>query len=128
MKVTGATNQVVPAGDPSMFRQKALELAGGDQVTARRLLEMIAQTNRTSLAALHDSFRAASWDSVGSAAHRIAGSARMLECHEGITLLTRLEAAARKRDIVLAAALLPRVADALGEFDTSIGKALTSTD
>jgi hypothetical protein len=52
----------------------------------------------------------------------------MLECHEGITLLTRLEAAARKRDIVLAAALLPRVADALGEFDTSIGKALTSTD
>lgn len=128
MKVTGATNQVVPAGDPSMFRQKALELAGGDQVTARRLLEMIAQTNRTTLAALHDSFRAASWDSVGSAAHRIAGSARMLECHKGITLLTRLEAAARKRDIVLATALLPRVADALGEFDTSIGKALTSTD
>ena len=125
MKVGGAINHGVPAAGPQSFRQKALELAGGDHVTARRLLEMIAQTNRTSLAALHDSFKAASWDSVGSAAHRIAGSARMLECHEGITLLIRLEAAARQRDIALATALLPRVADALGAFNVSIGQALT---
>ncbi|ABE33068.1 hpt domain protein [Paraburkholderia xenovorans LB400] len=128
MKPVGATKQAGFAGDPHLLQQKALELAGGDHVTARRLLEMIAQTDRTALAALRDSFRTASWDGVGSAAHRIAGSARMLECHEVFALLTRLEAAARGRDIVLATALLPHVADALGELGASIGKALTSTD
>ncbi|EIF35531.1 Hpt domain-containing protein [Burkholderia sp. Ch1-1] len=124
MKAVGAMNQARPFGDPHLLRQKALELAGGDHVTARHLLEMIAQTDRTALAALRDSFKAASWDSVGSAAHRIAGSARMLECHEMLALLTRLEAAARARDVALAAALLPRVADALGELNISIGEAL----
>lgn len=124
MRTVGSTTQAVSVGDPFMFRQKALELAGGDRVIARRLLEMIAQTNRASLAVLNDGVKAASWDSVGSAAHRIAGSARMFECQEGIALLTRLEAAARKRDIALATALLPRVADSLGEFDLSIERAL----
>lgn len=124
MKAVKAMNYALSAGESHALREKALELAGDDHVTARLLLEMIVETNRTTLATLRDSFESACWDSVASAAHRIAGSARMLECDELIAWLTQLEAAMRERDITRAAALLPRVVNALGELDVSIETAL----
>lgn len=85
---------------------------------------MILQTNRSTLDSLRRSFETASWDSVASSAHRIAGSARMLKCDDLIAQLTQLEAAARDRDIALATALLPPLIDAIKRLDVSIGKAL----
>ncbi len=106
------------------FRAKVLELACDDAPTARQLLQLILDTNRATFALLRDSFDAASWDMVGSAAHRIAGSARMLDCNGLIALLRRLETAARERDVALANALLPLVVKALGSLDSSVQEAL----
>nr|WKF59931.1 Virulence sensor protein BvgS [Paraburkholderia busanensis] len=104
---------------------KALALTGGDACSARRLLALIVETNRAALAQLHAGFAAATWDSVSSAAHRIAGSARMLECDGLIALLTQLEAAARGREIGTVTALMRSVADALASLDASIDAALS---
>lgn len=114
----------LPSGQPSILYAKALELAGHDHVTAARLLKLIVDTNQSTLALLRDSFARTSWDVLGSAAHRLAGSARMLECHELLALLEQLEAVARKQELALVTALLPCVVDALESLDASIQKAL----
>lgn len=104
----------------------ALELAGGDPMVARRLLEMIVDTNRSMLVLLRDSVEAGSLDIVASAAHRLSGSARMLECAGLVVLINELEAAARSRQQGLVSMLLPRVAIAVAQFDASIKVALGS--
>ncbi|SIO71429.1 Hpt domain-containing protein [Burkholderia sp. GAS332] len=111
-------------GERVSLRTKVLELACGDDVTAVRLLHLIIDTNRTTLTQLCDKLKAGSWEEVSSAAHRIAGSARMLDCFGLIALLTRLEAAAREREAALATALLSLVVDALESLDVSMQEAL----
>ncbi|ACD21174.1 Hpt protein [Paraburkholderia phytofirmans PsJN] len=118
---------VLPVNADSLWNT-ALDLACGDKAAAARLLEMIAHTNRTTLDTMRKSFEAACWDSVGSAAHRIAGSARMLECDDLIALLIQLETAARARDIAGATAALPCVIDTIERLDVSIVKALGNRD
>lgn len=113
--------------DFAQLRAKAIELVGDDERAIKRLLELIAETNRTTLASLRENAEAALWELVSSAAHRIAGSARMLDCDALLTLLTQLEAAARGRNRELATALVPRVADALARLDASIETALRFT-
>jgi HPt (histidine-containing phosphotransfer) domain-containing protein len=98
----------------------AEELVGGDQVVARQLLRMVTGTNRTTLALLQDCVDTASWDNAASAAHRLAGSARMLACDGLVVLIGELEAAARAHDGELAGALLPRVTSAVNELEMSI--------
>ncbi|MFM0508942.1 Hpt domain-containing protein [Paraburkholderia sp. RL17-373-BIF-A] len=128
MKAADAMDHTVFSADAHLLWQKALDLACGDHATAGRLLEMISQTNRTTLDSLCEGSEVACWDSVGSAAHRIAGSARMLECHDLIALLIQLETAARAHDIAAATAVLPCVIDAIEELDVSIAKALGNGD
>ncbi|HEY4296510.1 MAG TPA: Hpt domain-containing protein [Paraburkholderia sp.] len=106
------------------FREKALELTGNDHPTAQRLLAMIAETNRTTLASLQASIAASAWDGVAGAAHRIAGSARLLACADLIALLTELEARARERERAAACKLLVLVVDALAKFEASIHAAV----
>lgn len=117
-------NPPMPSHEARALSAKALELAGDDHAVARRLLEMIADTNRSALASLQESVASSSWDDVGSAAHRIAGSARLLACGELIALLVELEAAARERQHAVAGKLLPLVVDALTKLDVSIGAAV----
>jgi HPt (histidine-containing phosphotransfer) domain-containing protein len=117
-------NLPIPSYEAHSLRAIALELAGDDHAVARRLLEMIADTNRTTLASLQDSVAAASWDEVAGAAHRIAGSARLLACGELIALLIDLEAAARERQQAVAGKLLPLVVDALARLGVSIDAAV----
>ncbi|MFM0061230.1 Hpt domain-containing protein [Paraburkholderia phytofirmans] len=119
-------NQTESIDGPHSLWEATLELACGDHATAERLLEMILQTNRSTLGSLRESFKAACWDSVASSAHRIAGSARMLKCDDLIAQLTQLETAARGRDIALATALLPSLIDAIEELDVAIAKTLDS--
>ena len=113
--------------DPRLLREKARELVGDDEHAIRRLLELIVETNRTTLTSLSEHLQAARWEGVGSAAHRIAGSARMLGCDALIALLTDLEAAARAQNSELATALLPVLTDALASIDRSIAHALAFT-
>lgn len=105
---------------------KTLELTGGDRFSARRLLALIVETNRAAVIQLRASFAAQAWDSVGSAAHRVAGSACMLKCTELIAFLTQLQVAARERDIATISALMQRAIDALERLDMSITAALDS--
>lgn len=111
-------------GERVSLRAKVLELACGDDATAVCLLRLIINTNRTTLAQLCDKVKAGSWEEVCSAAHRIVGSARMLDCFGLIALLMRLEDAAREREVALATALLPLVVDALESLDVSMQEAL----
>lgn len=114
----------MPSYEAHSLRAKALELAGDDHAVARRLLEMIADTNRTTLVSLQESVAAASWDEVAGAAHRIAGSARLLGCGELVALLVDLEAAARERQHAAAGQFVPLVVDALAQLDVSIDAAV----
>jgi HPt (histidine-containing phosphotransfer) domain-containing protein len=85
---------------------------------------MIVETNRTTLVLLRDSVDAKAWDLAANAAHRLAGSARMLECDNLVTLINELEAAARARQDVLVSALLSQVVGAVTEFEISVKLAL----
>ncbi|HZZ11221.1 MAG TPA: Hpt domain-containing protein [Paraburkholderia sp.] len=99
---------------------KVLELACGDVPTAAHLLDLILDTNRSTVAAMRHAFGLAQWDALASAAHRVAGSARMLDCHGLTALLMRLEAAARDRQTALAGAVLAIVVVSLERLDASL--------
>lgn len=119
-------NTEISCPDSRLLWEKALNLVGDDEHAAAHLLVLIADTNQTTLASLHEHFEVARWEGVGSAAHRIVGSARMLDCGALIALLTALEAAARAHYSELATALMPVVAEAVATLDKSIAKALRS--
>lgn len=119
-------NTEISCPDPRSLWEKALDLVGDDEHAAAHLLVLIADTNKTTLASLHEHFEVSRWEGVGTAAHRIAGSARMLDCGALIALLTALEAAARAHNGELATALVPVVAEAVATLDNSIAKALWS--
>lgn len=110
-------NQSACSADAQLLLAKAVELAGGDRVVARHLLEMIVDTNQSTLAWLQQSIDAASWEGVASAAHRIVGSARLLDDTELIALFTRLEEGARRQERVAVNALLPLVVGAVAKLD-----------
>jgi len=120
-------NPPMPTYEARALRAKALELAGGDDSVATHLLEVIAETNRTTLASLRDGFAASSWDAVAGAAHRIAGSARLLGCGELIVLLAALEGAARKHAQPVVGRLMPLVVDALIKLDASIDASIDAS-
>jgi HPt (histidine-containing phosphotransfer) domain-containing protein len=125
IEAAGAMDPFRLSGDAQALQEKALELAADDQVMAMRLLEMIALTNRTTLASLQAGSGASSWDDVAGAAHRIAGSARLLANGELITLLTELEAAAREQRHAEAGVLLRLVVDAVVQLNLSIDAAVS---
>jgi len=102
----------------------AQQLVGDDERATVRVLELIAETNRTGLASLQESFAARCWDEVASAAHRMAGSARMLGHDALIAALSELETAARQQHCELATALMPVIADALMRLDKAIEQAV----
>lgn len=106
----------------------AEELVGGDRAVAHQLLRMVTATNRTTLGLLQDCVDAQSWENAASAAHRLAGSARMLARDNLVASLGELEAAARASDRGLVSALLPRVVSAVNELENSIRLVLDASD
>lgn len=114
----------ISASEQRSFGAKLHELSCGDTAVAQHFIRLLVDTNRTTLAALRDAFGASSWDGVASAAHRIAGSMRLLDCAGMIALLIRLEEAARTRNAALARAILAMVAESLDYLDTSLEKLL----
>uniref|UniRef100_E1TGS7 Hpt domain protein n=1 Tax=Burkholderia sp. (strain CCGE1003) TaxID=640512 RepID=E1TGS7_BURSG len=107
-----------------LLRDNAQQLVGDDERAIKRMLELIAETNRTGLASLRESLEAACWAEVASAAHRMAGSARMLGHNALIAALSELEMAGRERNRELATTLMPVVADALIHLDKAIEEAV----
>jgi HPt (histidine-containing phosphotransfer) domain-containing protein len=114
----------ITASERRELSTKVHELVCEDATVAQHFIRLLIDTNQSTLDALRDAFGAASWESVASAAHRIAGSMRMLDCADMVALLVRLEAAAHERDAVLARAILLIVANSLESLDTSLEKLL----
>lgn len=101
-----------------------LELACDDQNTASQLLHLIIETNRSGLTTLRTSYNSELWDGVRSAAHQMAGSARMLNCHGLISLLKRLEVASQECQHELMTALMRVVTGTLESLESSMIKSL----
>jgi len=110
--------------DSRLLRDNAEQLVGEDERAIKRMLELIAETNRTGLASLQESLEAGCWAEVASAAHRMAGSARMLAHDALIAALSELEMAGREQNRELATTLMPVVADALIHLDKAIEEAV----
>lgn len=101
-----------------------LELACDDQNTASQLLHLIIETNRSGLTTLRTSYDTELWDGVRSAAHQMAGSARILNCHGLISLLKRLEVASQERQRELITALMRVLTGTLESLESSMIKSL----
>jgi HPt (histidine-containing phosphotransfer) domain-containing protein len=117
----------IAASERQTLRETIDELACGDEAIAQHFIRLLIDTNSSTLATLRDAFSTLSWDEIGSAAHRLAGSARMLDCGGMIAVLSRLEAVARERELALARALLQVVADTIDSLDVSLRELLNLT-
>ncbi|MGF6244460.1 HPt (histidine-containing phosphotransfer) domain-containing protein [Paraburkholderia sp. GAS38] len=100
------------------------ELTCDDNAVARHFLRLLIDTNRSTLAELLEAFSTSSWGTVGSGAHRMAGSARMLDCMGLLALLSRLEEAACTHQAALARAILQVIANTLNSLDVSLQQLL----
>lgn len=117
----------VATSERQTLHAKIDELACRDEAIAQHFIRLLIDTNISTLAMLRDAFSTLSWDGIGSAAHRLAGSARMLDCAAMIAVLSRLEAVAHERELALARALLQVVADTVDSLDASLHELLDST-
>ncbi|MDT8839812.1 Hpt domain-containing protein [Paraburkholderia fungorum] len=104
------------------------ELACGDVDMAHHFMRLLIDTNRTTLTALCDAVHRSSWDQMCSAAHKLAGSMRMLDCTNSLAVLAQFETMARRhqRDHVLA--VLPAIIDLVGNLESALYSLLAGTE
>lgn len=104
------------------------ELACGDVDMEHHFMRLLIDTNRTTLAALCDAVRHSSWDQMCSAAHKLAGSMRMLDCTNSLAVLVQFETMARQhqRDHVLT--VLPVIIDSVGNLESALHSLLAGTE
>ena len=101
------------AADMRVLQQRIDALALGDRTVARDVTSALIETNRATLLYMSAARRSESWNELGHAAHRLAGSLRMLQCRWETALALRLERAALEHDALTAVALLPGVTEAI---------------
>ncbi|EHP42133.1 hypothetical protein OR16_15962 [Cupriavidus basilensis OR16] len=92
-------------------------LAGGDVDVVRELVDCLVDTNRIDLETMRAALTDGTWQRFGSGAHRIKGSARILECAALVRLCGLLESVAQFGDLATAQALLPILAATLAHLD-----------
>jgi HPt (histidine-containing phosphotransfer) domain-containing protein len=117
---TVQVDPAVSASELGLLDTKLDELSLGDSAVAQRYIRLLVDTNETTLVVLRDAVRASSWNRIASAAHRLAGSMRLLDCNGMVDLLIRLEAAARVQDAALVGALFPVVVRSLDYLDSAL--------
>ena len=106
------------------LKTKVEELTCGDLAVTQHFVRLLIDTNAATLSTLHDAFSTLSWDAMASAAHRMAGSARMLDCTGLIAFLVRLERAAREREQELARAIVQVVGDTVDRLEFALRELL----
>lgn len=109
------------------LHERVSELVCGDEAVARHFIRLLVDTNIVTLGALRDAFSASLWDAVGSAAHRLNGALRLLDCSSTIALTSRLETAVGRREVCLARAILPVLVDAIENLDAWLQTMLSTT-
>lgn len=107
----------IPASEWPMMRARLCELSGGDVAIAQRFVRLLIDTNASTIAALCDAVGASLWDAVRSAAHRLNGAMRVLDCWAMVALMSRLELAARQQEQSLVGTMLPVVVDSIECLD-----------
>lgn len=95
-------------------------LVGGDADIVRDLVDSLVDINRIDLDMMHAALADGAWQRFGSGAHRIKGSARMLECAALVALCGRLESVAQFGDLATAQALLPILATTVAHLEASL--------
>lgn len=114
----------VSASEHQSLYARIREAVCDDDTVARRVIRLLIDTNRSTLAELRDAVSTTSWDAVGRNAHRLAGSARMLDCLGLLAFLSRLEDAARARQQALAQSVLQVVANTVDNLDALLQRLL----
>ncbi|MEZ0600653.1 Hpt domain-containing protein [Paraburkholderia sp. IW21] len=110
----------IAANDRQTLTAKIHELACGDAAVEQHLIRLLIDTNRATLDALRDSFNASLWDNVSGEAHRLKGAMCLLDSSALITLLARLEAAAKTRKTALVRTVLSVVTDSLERLNAQL--------
>ncbi|GJH06260.1 Hpt domain-containing protein [Paraburkholderia terrae] len=101
------------AADVHALQERIDALALGDRTVARDVTSALIETNHATLLYMSAARDQEAWNELGHAAHRLAGSLRMLQCEREIALALRLERAALEQDALTAAALLPGLTEAI---------------
>ncbi|AUT72754.1 Hpt domain-containing protein [Paraburkholderia hospita] len=101
------------AADMNALRERINALALGDRTVARDVTSALIKTNHATLLYMSAARHSEAWSELGHAAHRLAGSLRMLQCRRETALALRLERAALEHDALTAVALLPGVTEAI---------------
>lgn len=110
----------IAVSDRQTLTAKIQELTCGDAAVEQHLIRLLIDTNRATLDALRVSFNASLWDKVGGEAHRLKGAMCLLDSTVLITLLARLEAAAKTRKTALVRAVLSSVTDSLERLNAQL--------
>jgi HPt (histidine-containing phosphotransfer) domain-containing protein len=95
------------------LQERINALALGDRTVARDVTSALIKTNHATLLYMSAARHSEAWSELGHAAHRLAGSLRMLQCRRETALALRLERAALEHDALTAVALLPGVTEAI---------------
>ena len=101
------------AADVHALQERIDALALGDRTVARDVTSALIETNHATLLYMSAARQSEAWNELGHAAHRLAGSLRMLQCRWETALALRLERAALEHDALTAVALLPGVTEAI---------------
>ena len=101
------------AADMNALRERINALALGDRTVARDVTSALIKTNHATLLYMSAARHREAWSELGHAAHRLAGSLRMLQCRGETALALRLERAPLEHDALTAVALLPDVTEAI---------------
>jgi HPt (histidine-containing phosphotransfer) domain-containing protein len=101
------------AADMNALQERINALALGDRTVARDVTSALIKTNHATLLYMSAARHREAWSELGHAAHRLAGSLRMLQCRGETAMALRLERAALEHDALTAVALLPGVTEAI---------------
>ncbi|CAN7738759.1 Hpt domain-containing protein [Paraburkholderia sp. SIMBA_054] len=101
------------AADMNALQERINALALGDRTVARDVTSALIKTNHATLLYMSAARHSEAWNELGHAAHRLAGSLRMLQCRGETAMALRLERAALEHDALTAVALLPGVTEAI---------------
>ncbi|GMG92831.1 hypothetical protein Cmtc_40510 [Cupriavidus sp. TKC] len=88
-------------------------LTGGDADIRTELVQSLVLTNTEDLAALLAACDARDWDQARAMAHRIKGTARMLDCHATVAVCQAIESASIRQDGDTVTALVPLLTQAI---------------
>lgn len=106
--------------DANPLQERIDALALGDHAVAQDVTSALIDTNRTTLLYMLAAHERQAWDDLGRAAHRLAGSLRMLQCKRETALALRLERAAFEHDVLGTAPLMPFVIESIAALNEDL--------